>query len=505
MTTAATMTTARVTTTTERSPGREARPARTRSGLSVRVRITATVALLTAVGLAVAGASVYLIEQQRLDDRSIASSRQELDEFARQLDPVGGDVRATLRETLRAFLERNVPDTDEALIGFVGATPVIGSQGDAEALSEDPEFLAVAVPLVDSGSTARLDDPERGLLLLSAQPVTIGGEHGAMVVVTYLGSERVDLYDTMRTYTIVASLSLLFITGVAFNTAGRLLRPLRALRETADDITETDLSRRLPEQGNDDISALTRTFNGMLERLQAAFVGQRQLLDDAGHELRTPLTILQGHLELLDAGDPVEVAETREMLLDEVDRMSRLVEDLILLAKTDRPGFLALDQVDAAELTESVLAKASGLGERRWTVDGVANVTVPADQQRITQALLQLAHNAVKHTEPGDTIALGSVREPGAVLFWVRDTGPGVPVADRARIFERFGRAADADTRDTEGFGLGLAIVTGIARAHGGDAWLDEDYRDGARFVVSVPLPPSTPDHTRPLPVLQEV
>lgn len=471
----------------------------------MRVRITATVALLTFAGLALAGLSVFVIEQRRIDDRSVEGAQQELDEFAKQLDLLSGSGQQDLEGTLRAFLERNVPDPEEALIGFVGDQPLYVSGNDALVLSEDPEFLAEAVPLVTSGDIARIDDPERGPLLLSSQPATIAGESGAMVVVTYLDVERADLRDTMSTYAVVATLALLLITAIAATQAGRLLRPLRALRETADDITETDLARRLPTTGNDDITALTRTFNGMLDRLETAFVAQRQLLDDVGHELRTPLTILQGHLELLDADDAAEVTETRDLLLDEVDRMSRLVEDLILLAKTERPGFLDLGPVDVAALTEAVAAKASGLGERGWSVDGVAHVTLPADQQRITQALLQLAHNAVKHTRPGDAVAIGSIREDDSVLWWVRDTGPGVPADDRARIFERFGRGSAAEERHADGFGLGLAIVSAIARAHGGDAWLDDDYTDGARFVLSIPLPAGWVEPTRPVPSFMEV
>jgi two-component system OmpR family sensor kinase len=471
----------------------------------VRVRITATVALLTFAGLTLAGLSVYVIEQGRVDDRSIEGAQQELDEFAKQLDLMDDGQPTTLLATLRTFLQRNVPDPDEALIGFVGQEPVVGNGNDAAVLQEDPEFRAAAIPLVDSGGTARVDDPDRGRLLLSSQPATVGGSHGAMLVVTYLDVERADLRDTMRTYAVVAALALLLITGVAFSQAGRLLRPLRALRETADDITETDLARRLPTTGNDDITALTVTFNGMLDRLETAFVAQRQLLDDAGHELRTPLTILQGHLELLDTSDRVEVDETRDLLLDEVDRMARLVDDLILLAKTERPGFLDLAPVDVAALTESVAAKATGLGERAWSLDGVADVTVPGDQQRITQALLQLAHNAVKHTRPGDAVAIGSAREGDSVLWWVRDTGPGVPPEDRARIFERFGRGSAAEERHADGFGLGLSIVTAIARAHGGDAWLDTDHDAGARFVLSVPLPDGWAEPTRPAPSYSEV
>ena len=197
------------------------------------------------------------------------------------------------------------------------------------------------------GGTTTLTTEHEGELLIATQPVTQGDETGALVIVTYLDEERAGLRDTMRTYLVVAVLTLLLITALAAWQSGRLLAPLRTLRSTAEEITESDLSQRIPETGNDDITALTRTVNGMLDRLEAAFVGQRQFLDDAGHELKTPLTVLRGHLELLDTGSPQEVAETRALLLDEVDRMSRLVGDLILLAKSNRPDFLNPRRVDA--------------------------------------------------------------------------------------------------------------------------------------------------------------
>jgi two-component system, OmpR family, sensor kinase len=461
-----------------------------RSGVSVRVRIATSVALLVALTLAGAGLLVYVIEYDRLDDNTIAEVDQEFGEFerlARGEDPATSDPWAGVRPLLETFLERNVPDDDERLVTWVGDAPYKFSPG-ARSLGEDQQFLDAARPLAAEGGSTRLDTPS-GELLISAQTITIGDEPGALLVLNYLDDDRSELLDTMRTYAIVAVLSLSLIVAMAFWQAGRLLAPLRVVRQTADEITATDLSRRLPERGNDDVTALTRTFNGMLDRLDAAFTGQRQLLDDAGHELRTPLTILQGHLELLDVDDAEEVAETRQLLLEEIDRMARLVDDLILLAKTERPGFLDPAPTDVADLTETVAAKASGLGDRAWTVDETAELTVPLDGQRITQALLQLAHNAVKHTGPGDLVAIGSVAEPEAVLFWVRDTGPGVAPHDRERIFERFGRAAGAEDRNPEGFGLGLSIVTAIARAHGGTAWLDEEYAEGARFVLSVPVP----------------
>ena len=284
----------------------------------------------------------------------------------------------------------------------------------------------------------------------------------------------------------VALLSLLLVTAIAGWQSGRLLAPLRTLRETAEEISETDLSRRLPVTGNDDITALTRTVNGMLERLDEAFAGQRRFLDDAGHELKTPLTVVRGHLELLDSGSPAEVAETRELLLEEVDRMSRLVGDLILLAKSDRPDFVTTRPADLSRLTEDLVAKARGLGDRDWRLDGLAEVKVVVDEQRITQAVLQLADNAVKHTGPGDVVAIGSSYDGSSARIWVRDTGPGVPPADRQRIFERFGRSTVPE--GDEGFGLGLSIVGAIIDAHGGTVAVEDADPPGARFVITLPV-----------------
>ncbi|HEX5862189.1 MAG TPA: HAMP domain-containing sensor histidine kinase, partial [Nocardioides sp.] len=285
-----------------------------------------------------------------------------------------------------------------------------------------------------------------------------------------------------------ALLSLIVITGLAAWQAGRLLAPLGRLSDTADEISATDLSRRLPETGNDDITALTRTVNGMLARLEDAFVGQRQFLDDAGHELRTPLTVLRGHLEVLDQGDPDDVARTRELLLDELDRMARLVGDLILLAKTGRPDFLDVRPASLERLTHTVLAKARGLGDRSWRLDGAVEAVVPMDEQRITQAVLQLADNAVKHTRPGDEIAIGSSCDDGWARIWVRDTGPGVPAEDQQRIFERFTRGEVS--LDDEGFGLGLSIVSAIVEAHDGTVTVEDSEPTGARFVIGLRAEP---------------
>jgi two-component system OmpR family sensor kinase len=234
--------------------------------------------------------------------------------------------------------------------------------------------------------------------------------------------------------------------------------------------------------GQDDLADLQRTFNDMLDRLESAFNTQRQLLDDAGHELRTPLTILRGHLEVLDQADPDDVSATRALLLDETDRMARLVDDLLVLAKARRPDFVVAASTDVELLTQGVLDRARGLADRQWVLDGVARTSAPLDGQRVTQALLQLADNAVRHTQPGDQIGIGSRLHEGQLELWVRDTGSGVDPAVRQQIFHRFVRDDDGG----DGFGLGLSIVTAIAEAHGGRATLD-DTSPGATFRVQVP------------------
>lgn len=452
-----------------------------RRGLSVRTRITAAVALLVTTALAGAGVIVYLIEARSIVADTQREVEQELDEFVAL--QATGDF-ASIPELLEGFLLRNVPDDDELLVGWVGDGPIARFPGDD--LVDDPAFRSAAAPLVTAGGTAYLDT-DRGEVRITSQPVRRGGETGALLVVTYLAEDRDELLRTMRTYTIVAVLSAVLVTGTAAWQSGRLLRPLRTLRVGADAIGASDLGRRLPETGNDDITALTRTINGMLDRLERAFAGQRQFLDDAGHELRTPLTVLRGHLELLDVSSPAEVAETRDLLLDEVDRMARLVGDLILLAKSDRPDFLAPGSTDVAALLEAVVTKARALGERDWVLEtspGLPDDLV-LDAQRITQALLALADNAVKHTAAGGRIAIGAGLDGPLLRCWVQDDGAGVAHEDRERIFGRFGRAVVPD--GDEGFGLALSIVAAIAQAHGGTSYVDPHTRGGARFVLEVP------------------
>jgi signal transduction histidine kinase len=276
---------------------------------------------------------------------------------------------------------------------------------------------------------------------------------------------------------------------VAAVVLSRALRPLRALEATARAISETELTRRIEVLGSDEVASLGRTFNAMLDRLEVAFASQRQLVSDAGHELRTPITIVRGHLELL-GDDPDERRETVALVTDELDRMGRLVDDLLTLAKAERSDFLRLSDVDADVLTDELLEKARHLGDRAWMRDARATGRITVDRQRLTQATIALADNAVRHTQPGTTIAVGSALRGGRLALWVRDDGPGVPPDQQQRIFARFARGGARG--DTDGSGLGLAIVRAIAVAHGGDVTLSSRPGAGATFTIEVPTSPAS-------------
>ena len=291
---------------------------------------------------------------------------------------------------------------------------------------------------------------------------------------------------------------LLIASALAWVLAGRILAPLHELRDTARAITQSDLTRRIPVTGTDEIAELARTFNAMLDRLEesfasleSAFASQRAFVSDASHKLRTPITIVRGHLELL-GDDPEERRETVSLVTDELDRMSRFVDDLLLLAKAERDDFLHLGPLELGALTDEMFEKATGLGRRSWLLAGRAEGLLVADRQRLTQAVMGLAQNAVQHTQDGDPVWIGSAVDRGEARLFVRDIGPGIPPADQERIFERFARAS-ASARRSEGAGLGLSIVRAIAEAHGGRVELASDVGAGSTFAVVVPLEGAPP------------
>jgi two-component system OmpR family sensor kinase len=311
-----------------------------------------------------------------------------------------------------------------------------------------------------------------------------GATKGVFVVANFMAQERDEISETLRVGAIVWGSVLIIASAVAWVVAGRVLAPVRVLSDTARQISETDLSRRIPVHGSDEISDLSRVFNGMLDRLERGFATQRSFLDDAGHELRTPITVIRGHLELMSA-DPQERRETVAIVTDELDRMTRIVDDLILLARAEQPDFLRLAPVDLDILTAELLAKVRTLGDREWQLEETGHGIVLVDRHRLTQVLMNLADNAVRHTEPGGSVVLGSRLSDGELRMWVRDSGPGIPDHQRERIFERFARL-ESSRRTPGTAGLGLAIVQAIVKAHGGRIEIESEPGRGSTFTVII-------------------
>jgi two-component system OmpR family sensor kinase len=452
---------------------------------SVRSRILASILVVAALGLAGAGAVTYLVQRSHtlgdIDTRLLSRVAA-----ARSVSTAPGGYADTAA-AMYAVIQGVVPGSNESSMGLVDGKPrYLPSVASPLHLDRDPVFVSSAVKEVSSGHTwlgsATTND---GHIRYVAVPLSVPGSgSGVYIAAISIDAELAGLTASFATYSLVALIALVAIGVVGWFVAGRLLGPIRGLRAAASRITASERNERIPVVGHDDVSDLTETVNDMLDRLDAALTSQRQLLDDVRHELKTPITIVRGHLELLDAGNATEVEAARAIAIDELDRMSGLVDDIQALAEADRAG-LVRAPFDIADLTASVFAKVSALPGHEWRLVETAHVSANLDGARITQAWLQLADNAAKYSEQGTPVELGSRMLPEAVEFWVADRGPGIPRESWQRVFERFGRV---DTgRGIRGSGLGLAIVKNIAEAHGGRVSLESD-GGGSRLGIVVPL-----------------
>jgi signal transduction histidine kinase len=464
---------------------------------SLRSRIVALfigILAATTIGSVVV---TYEVLQIRLDQRIDADLRQEAAELRRLAsgrDPrTGAPFGSDVRRIFDVFLQRNVPSANEALLTFVEGAPYRRSrQVTGYRLDEDRELVARWVGL----STARRGSEQTpvGAIEYLAVPIRVEGETiGVFVAAIFRDRLRDEADAAVLAASAVGIAVLLLGSLLAWRLADRVVRPVTALTQTARSISDTDFSGRIPVRGRDEVAQLATTFNDMLDRLERAFSVQRRFAHDAGHELRTPLTIVRGHLELLE-DDEAGRERTLSLVLDELERMSRIVDDLLLLARRDEQDFLALGTVDVAKLTDELVAKTSTLSDRECVLEQRGRGVVVADRQRLTQAVVQLVENATRHSDPGSAISIGSEVGDGEARFWVRDDGPGIPLAEQATIFERFARGSQS--RRTDGTGLGLAIVRAIAEAHHGRAELESTPGVGSRFTIVVPVDQPEPGRT---------
>ncbi|CAN5286965.1 N/A [soil metagenome] len=444
--------------------------------------------VVATLGLILAGGTGFLVGRQ-LVLSDIDSRLQEQVTAARliALNVDGTDSQyTTTREALQAIVTQVLPDRYSSTLGILSGAPTfIPAIAASFPPPSDPDFIDRVVGEVSDGSvrlgTATTADGE---LRYIAVPVAIDDERGIFLIAVDVQAELRHFTDAFSTYAIAALGVVLIIGLVGWLVAGRLLAPIRRLRLAAEDITSTSRGARIPVVGHDDVSELTRTVNDMLDRLDAGLTSQRRLLDDVRHELKTPITIVRGHLELLDSSDPHDVDQTRLIAIDELDRMSGLIDDIEVLAES-RLLRVRRSAVHAGELTAEVFAKAQGFRGHRWRLTGSANNNVSVDRAKIAQAWLQLVDNAAKYSPADSVISIGSADRGDTVEFWVQDAGPGIPPGAELHIFDRYERAG---AQGAPGSGLGLSIVRSIVAAHGGRVAVASPPEGGARIGFILPV-----------------
>ncbi len=422
-----------------------------------------------------------------------------LHEFHRFTESRGANPPVDTEQLLTEYLQLRYPDRGEVLYGFVSGSPTLLANNGPDVppgftFEQHPDLQALLLS-TPSGVT---ETPYGTLRWGTTEIRTTAGEtSGHLVVMVFTGPMTADADRTTRMLVLVSIVTLVLSGLASWLVSGQILKPIRLVQRTAAELTERDLTRRIEVQGRDDIADLAATFNAMLDRLEKAFATEKRFVDDAGHELRTPITIIRGHLELM-GDDPVERRQTVALVTQELDRMSRIVTDLLLLTKAEQPDFVTVSgPVDVAEICVELDSLVGPLGDRKWQLLEVAEGEVPLDRQRIIQAVLQLAQNAVQHTTTGDRIELASrfnhTPQGRIVEFTVTDDGPGVSDRDRGRIFDRFARGlgqSRPDDTQRGGAGLGLAIVRAIAEGHHGGVDVHNVSGRGACFRLWIPAPP---------------
>jgi two-component system, OmpR family, sensor kinase len=457
------------------------------SRISIRARLTIAFAVALLVVLVLAGLFVY----QRLDhelteslDNGLASRADDL----AALVASAGDSPPQLSggrfvESDEVFSQILTPE------GGVVASTLAPSAGPAlepqeiEAATEETVIAERDVPGIEHGARV-LGRPASSV-------------DGTVVVVAGASTEdRVEALDGLdNAFLVGAPLALVLASGIGYLLATRSLKPVDAMRRRAQEITLERSGERLPlPRTEDEIHQLGATLNTMLDRIEASLERERVFVADASHELRTPLSILKTELELADrrGRTPEELRGALHSAREEVDRLSRLAEDLLVIARSDQ-GRLPIKR-ETVE-TSQVLARVRDRFSRRAAeqgreivVDAPAGETAELDPFLIEQALGNLVDNALRH---GDgEVRLSGRRRDGSVVLEVSDEGPGFPAGFEAEAFERFTRPDGARTGG--GAGLGLAIVRAVATAHGGRAAVSGG-AEGAPTTLRITLPLRAP------------
>lgn len=482
--------------------------AESRRGLPLRIRLTLYYTIFFALALLLLSVGTYLAVWWSLN-QSVSDDMHALQQqVAAAMQPATSP--ADVRDGMQALTNQQAAGVytgnDMLIQVFTPDWQYLGSSNSAsDAANTPPMPLPAAALELEPGAEllvdVMVDNADMRMLV-----APVAGSDGQPVAYLHITRTIEDVQRTLWLLLLVlvgGGLLALLLTGVGTALlAGTALAPIKQVTTTAQGIVHAeDLSQRVPVPPTDDETyELAVTFNNLLARLEELFKMQQRLIADVSHELRTPLTAMQGNLDVLHkAGtrDPALLHESLTDLRSETARLIRMVNDLLLLSKSELNVPLRRELVELDMLLLEVYRELRPItGGVALHVDLQDQVLVDGDRDRIKQALLNLGINAIQHTPAGGNVTLQLGHADGMAHLRVIDTGSGIAPADIQRIFDRFYRADSSRTRRDKlgGSGLGLAIVQHVAAAHGGRVTVESDEGHGSTFTLCLPLLPTGDD-----------
>jgi signal transduction histidine kinase len=466
-------------------------------GLRVRLAL-----VISAVSVALLAASFFALRASTgsaLQDRIDGELGEQWVEFLTSVRPrePGLDAAELERRTRRFLREQRYHARSRIFAVDVTGADVITNERrvvDGEELRERADDRSEELEehgLLDApAGLSTASGEETGRLRVLTEPIRAGSRRlGTFRVADPLEPVEDAKSELGDAFILVGLLGLVASAAIAVLAATVVTRPLRRMAAVASRVDAGELGRRIGlRDRHDEVGVLAHAFDGMLDRLERAFARQRGFVSDASHELRTPLTVLRGQLELLERDDDPEARRGElETALRELDRMNRLVDDMLMLAAAESTEIIRLEPIDLPEFMEDLRRDLPLLGPRDYRVSGPARGTLEADPERLAQVLRNLARNAISVTGPSSTISVDATPRDGSIEFAVSDDGPGLPEAELDRVFDRFHRTDAGRERRRGGTGLGLAIARALVEAHGGRIWAESRAGAGATFRFELP------------------
>lgn len=462
-----------------------------RTSTSGRVALAVTTVLVT--GVVVLSLVAYVGVSRRLSadmDRALA---REAEAYAAAIGPDTNRRAQDLVSVSRAYLQARTGAEREhhpiLLVRFASGRVLSNSSIPLESAPDNTRLISASTAGRRFSNVTLGDTSYR----VAAVPVSDSAGNVLAVFEAALSVGPEQAIATQLAWTLAGAGAAVVLLGAALSAfvAQGSLRPLARAARTARTVTSSSLGERIDYNGpRDEVGEMVQALNGMLSRLETSFDEQRHFVADASHELRTPLAVVRGHLELI-ANASLSAEEREEatvVVFAELDRMSRLVDDLLALARLDAGQVRARQPLDAGTLLAEAAARCRTVCASHTMKTAIEPVWVDGDPDGLMQAVLNLLRNAESHTPQGGTITLTSRAEGDRAVLEVADSGPGIREADLTRIFDRFYRAQGKRRSETGGSGLGLAITRRLVELHGGTISAENRPEGGALFRIELPM-----------------